>query len=54
MDDLGAGDDDYDFPGDPCKGGEEELTFDDPNKGEGGDGKDDEEEDDEDEVQVVT
>ena len=52
-DDLGASDDDYDFPGDPREGGEEELIFDDPNKEEGEDDEEDEEEDDEDEVQVV-
>ena len=54
LDDPGAGDDDYDFLRDPCKGGEEELLFDDPNKGEGEDDEDNEDEDDEDEVQVVT
>ena len=32
MDDPGASDD-YDFLGDPHEGGEEELLFDDPNKG---------------------
>ena len=46
--DPGASDD---FLGDPRDGGEEEILFDDPNKGEG---EDDGEEDDEDEVQVVT
>ena len=54
LDDPGAGDDTYDFLGDPREGGEEELLFDDPNKREGEDDEDDEEEDDEDEVQVVT
>ena len=54
VDDLGADDDDGDLPGDPLKGGEEELIFDDPNKGEGEDDEDNEEEGDEDEVQVVT
>ena len=54
VDDPGAGNDDYDFLGDPCEGGEEELLFDDPNKGEGEGGEDDEEEDDEDEIQMVT
>ena len=54
VDDPGVGKDDYDFLGDPHKGGEEDLLFDDPNKGEGEGGEDDEEEDDEDEIQVVT
>ena len=54
VDDPGASDDDYDFLGDPRKGGEQELLFDDPNEGEGEGGKNNEEEDDEDEIQVVT
>ena len=54
VDDLGADDDNGDLPGDPLKGGEEELIFDDPNEGEVEDDKDDEKEGDEDEVQVVT
>ena len=54
MVDPGARDDNNDFLGDPCDGGEEEIPFDDPNEGEGEDDEDDEEEDDEDEVQVVT
>ena len=32
--DLGAGNDDDDFLGDPHDGGEEEILFDDPNEGE--------------------
>ena len=52
--DPGAGDDDDNFLGDPCEGGEEEILFDDPNEGEGEDEEDNGEEDDEDEVQVVT
>ena len=54
VDDLGANDDDDNLPGDLLKGGEEELIFDDPNKGEGEEDEDDEEEEDEDEVQVLT
>ena len=54
MDDPGAGDDDYDFLGNPREGEEEDLLFDDPNEGEGEGGEDNEEEDDEDEIQVVT
>ena len=54
VDDLGANDDDDNLPGDPLKGGEEELIFDDPNEGEGEEDEDDEEEEDEDEVQVLT
>ena len=53
VEDLGADDDDYDFPRDPREGGEEELIFDYPNEGEGEDDEDNEEEDDGDEVQVV-
>ena len=56
VDDLGADDDNDNLPRNLLEGGEEELTFDDPNKGEGEDDEDNEEEDDEDEdeVQVVT
>ena len=54
MDDLGANDDDDNLPEDLLAGGEEELTFDDPNEGEEEEDEDDEEEEDEDEVQVLT
>ena len=54
VDDLGANDDNDNLPEDLLAGGEEELTFDDPNKGEEEEDEDDEEEEDEDEVQVLT
>ena len=54
VDDLGADDDNDNLPEDLLTGGEEELTFDDPNEGEEEEDKDDEEEEDEDEVQVLT
>ena len=49
-----AGDNDNDFLRDPHNGGEDDIIFDDPIKGEEEDDEDDGEEDDEDEVQVVT
>ena len=51
VDDLGADDN---LPEDLLTGGEEELVFDDPNKGEEEEDEDNEEEEDEDEVQVLT
>ena len=42
VDYSGARDDNYDFLGDPHKGGEEELLFDDPNEGEGEEDEDNE------------
>ena len=54
VDDLCADDDNDNLPEHLLTGGEEELTFDDPNKEEEEEDEDDEEEEDEDEVQVLT
>ena len=54
VEDLGADNDDNEFPGDPCGEEEDEIQFDNPDKEDDDDEDEEDDEDDDDEVQVVT